>query len=456
MTLIKSISGIRGTIGGRAGENLTPLDIIEMVAAFGEFLKSGHKQSIVVGRDGRISGNHIIELVKRTLVLQGYVVIDLDYSTTPTVAMEIENAEASGGIMVSASHNPAEWNALKFFNHHGEFIDADDGKTVLEIANNRQFSFAKLDEIGRIEENHRAIEHHIDEILALSLIDSRAIENRKFRVAVDCINSTGSISVVPLLQRLGCTVHAINNDLTGQFAHSPEPLPDNLSQIQTFIQQNEVDLGVVVDPDVDRLCFIDEKGYFFGEEYTIVAIADYILRYTSGPVVSNLSSTQALSEIAEQHNVQYFSSAVGEVNVVKKMKEVHAVFGGEGNGGVIYPALHYGRDALVGIGLFLSFLSSTTKTVSEIRELYPRYGMAKLKAELKEGANPDNVINSLANEVDGGLDLTDGLKIIFDKEWVHLRKSNTEPIIRIYAESSSIDRAMELAKSYKKKIEQQL
>ena len=457
MTLIKSISGIRGTIGGHASENLTPLDIVEMVAAFGELIKSNDNQQVVVGRDGRITGHHILELVKRTLVMQGFVVIDLDYSTTPTVAMMVERLEANGGVMISASHNPAQWNALKFFNCHGEFISANEGRQLLDTAQNSQFSFAEIDRLGRIEQNHDAIQYHIDRILGLSLVDSRAIANRKFSIAVDCINSTGSISVVPLLQQLGCEVHALNNDITGQFAHNPEPLPANLGQIQTFIQQNPVDLGIVVDPDVDRLCFIDEKGNFFGEEYTIVVLADYILQQTKGPVVSNLSSTQALSEVAKQHDVAYHPSAVGEVNVVNKMKEVHAVFGGEGNGGVIYPALHYGRDALVGIGLFLSYMSSMNQPVSEIRECYPRYGMAKLKAELSGEMNADEVITSMISQLQSDhFDTTDGLKIYFDKEWVHLRKSNTEPIIRIYAESADSDSAYALAEKFKEKIEAQL
>lgn len=453
MSLIKSISGIRGTIGGRTGNNLTPVDIVESAAAYGTMLQKETSQTkVVVGRDARISGPWVQELCTLTLRAMGIDVVDCGLSTTPTIEMAIVEHSAQGGIILTASHNPKQWNALKLLNKKGEFISAEQGEEMLEIARRKDFKFAEVDAIGEIQQDALAIDKHISKILDLDLVQTEKIKAKKFKVVVDCINSTGSLSIVPLLEKLNCEVTALNDDLSGDFAHNPEPLPAHLEEIMQEVADSDCDLGIVVDPDVDRLAFIDEKGSFFGEEYTLVAVADYILQRKKGAAVSNLSSSIALQDVCEKHGVDYHSSAVGEVNVVAKMKEVEAIIGGEGNGGVILPALHFGRDALAGVALFLSFVAETGKSVSDLRSTYKDYFMVKDKMSVAD-IDLDKVINQLKKKYSHlRQDDVDGLKIYFDEGWIHLRKSNTEPILRVYSETETESGARKLVAGIKKAI----
>ncbi|HLT72837.1 MAG TPA: phosphoglucosamine mutase [Cyclobacteriaceae bacterium] len=451
MALIKSVSGIRGTIGGKVSENLTPLDIVKFTAAYGTWLKSRQDPAlVVVGRDARISGEMLNRLVCSTLQALSIGVIDLGQSTTPTVEIAVTSEKASGGIILTASHNPMQWNALKLLNENGEFLSAADGEEVLRLAEEQQFDFAPVSKLGKIEYREDYFRKHIDMILDLPLVDAHAIRNRNFRIVVDAVNSTGGIVVPMLLEELGVSVTKIHCDPTGYFPHNPEPLPEHLTDICREIQKGKYDLGIAVDPDVDRLALICEDGTPFGEEYTLVAVADYVLRNESGDrrnTVSNLSSTRALRDITEKHGGKYFASAVGEVHVVTAMKEHNAVIGGEGNGGVIYPDLHYGRDALVGIALFLSHLANADMPVSRLRSGYPNYIISKNKIELTPEINMDEVLEGVkAKYKKQPINTTDGVKIEFDREWVHLRKSNTEPIIRIYAEADLEAKAETLAR----------
>lgn len=449
MALIKSISGIRGTMGGKPDEGLTPVDIVKYTAAFGSWAmeKTGNTK-IVVGRDGRISGEMVRNLVASTLQALGMQVIDLGLSTTPTVEMAVVMEKAAGGIILTASHNPKEWNALKLLNHEGEFISGEDGQLVLDRGNQSDFRFAEINKLGSVHQDHSYMDKHIEAILNHPLVDREAIASKNYHIVVDGINSTGATFVPYLLSKLGVTnVEVLNAEVNGQFNHNPEPLPENLLEISSVITKQKADLGIVVDPDVDRLCFVCDDGSMFGEEYTLVAIADYVLQHKKGNTVSNLSSTRALRDITEKHGGQYFASAVGEVNVVQKMKEVDAVIGGEGNGGIIVPELHYGRDALIGIALFLTHLARYGKSVSELRRTYPDYFISKNKIELPQGYPIQDVLLGVQNIYKKQpFHTIDGLKIEFDSEWVHLRASNTEPIIRIYAESSSETTANTIAK----------
>ncbi|RWU04905.1 phosphoglucosamine mutase [Pedobacter chitinilyticus] len=448
MTLIKSISGIRGTIGGKAGEGLTPIDIVKFTAAFGSWVisKSAFKR-IVIGRDARISGEMVNNLVVGTLQGLGIEVIDLGLSTTPTVEIAVPMEKAAGGIILTASHNPKQWNALKLLNAKGEFISDADGKEVLDIAENSDFSFAEVDHLGQVIKNDTYIQKHIDAILALPLVDVEAIKKANFKVAIDCVNSTGGIFLPPLLKALGVeTVYELYCEPNGQFPHNPEPLPENLTEIAKVVQQKNADLGIVVDPDVDRLCFVNEDGSMFGEEYTLVAVADYVLKHTPGNTVSNLSSTRALRDVTEKAGMAYNAAAVGEVNVVNQMKATNAIIGGEGNGGIIYPESHYGRDALVGIALFLSHLAKFGKGISILRASYPAYHISKNKITLTPEMDIDLLLEKVQEKYQKQPHSTiDGLKIEFDKEWVHLRRSNTEPIIRIYSEAENETTAENLA-----------
>lgn len=440
MALIKSISGTRGTIGGAVGDNLTAQDIVESTAAYAHWiLQNSETPKVVVGRDGRISGELVSKLVVSTLRMMGISVYDIGLSTTPTVAMCVLQQEVGGGIVITASHNPKQWNALKFLNAQGEFVSGQDGAAMLGYSESGEVQYAPVDKLGVYEKKIACIQKHIDSIFGLELVHTANIKARKFKVVVDCINSTGAISIIPLLEQLDCEVIAINEEITGRFAHNPEPLPENLTELSKQVVQNNAQLGIAVDPDVDRLVFVCEDGEPFGEEYTLVAIADYVLQYKKGPTVSNLSSTQALRKVTEAHGEQYYAAAVGEVNVVEKMKEVAAVIGGEGNGGIIYPKLHYGRDALVGVALFLSFLAQNNHPVSFLRRKYPSYILSKTKISLTPEINVDFLLEKMAQRYKTKeRDTQDGLKIIIDEDsWVHLRRSNTEPIIRLYAESTS-------------------
>ncbi len=448
MTLIKSISGIRGTIGGKAGDALTPVDIIKFTAAYGKWIleKTGNNK-IIVGRDARISGEMVRNLVVGTLQSIGIDVVDLGLSTTPTVEVAVPDEKAAGGIILTASHNPKQWNALKLLNSRGEFISDQDGKEVLALAEDSDLSFADVDSLGKVTYDDSYLQKHIDKVLALPLVNVEAIKAAKFKVAIDAVNSTGGIFVPALLKALGVeTVYELYCEPNGHFPHNPEPLPEHLTEISKVVRENKADLGIVVDPDVDRLCFVNEDGSMFGEEYTLVAVADYVLKNTPGNTVSNLSSTRALRDVTEEAGQAYQAAAVGEVNVVNKMKETNAIIGGEGNGGVIYPESHYGRDALVGIGLFLSHLAQSGKTISELRATYPAYFISKNKIELEAGMDIDGLLLKIQEKYkDQPINTIDGVKIEFDKQWVHLRKSNTEPIIRIYSESASEQQANELA-----------
>ncbi len=442
MALIKSISGIRGTIGGKPGENLTPMDVVKFAAAYGTWLKNQHpgkkKLKVVVGRDGRVSGKLVKKLVNATLSSIGIDVADTDYSTTPTVEMAVKFASADGGIIITASHNPKEWNALKMLNNAGEFVSADDGAEILALAESEDFDFVETDKLGVISEMTSAMGKHIISVVQHPLVNVAAIKNADFHIVADVINSTGGIILPLLFEKLGVTRFSlINKENNGLFAHNPEPLPENLTGLSREVVEAKAQLGIAVDPDVDRLAFVCEDGSMFGEEYTLVAVADYVLSHKKGNTVSNMSSTRALRDVTEKHGGSYYPSAVGEVNVVNKMKAVDAVIGGEGNGGVIIPELHYGRDALIGIALFLSHLATSGKTVSRLRKTYPDYFISKNKIELKPGTELKPVFDHIKKKYKAQpINEEDGLKIEFDKDWVHLRSSNTEPIIRIYAESS--------------------
>lgn len=447
MTLIKSISGFRGTIGGVAGSNLTPIDIVQCTAAYGQWLiESGKKKKVVIGRDGRISGEMLSALSSNTLLAMGIDVVDLDYSTTPTVEMMVTKLECGGGIIFTASHNPRQWNALKFLNDKGEFISGEIGSRILELQAENSFAFASIDDIGSYSKHEGSMAYHIEKIVSLDYLDLEKIRSRKFHIVVDCINSTGSISIPPLLDALGCTYTLINDDLSGEFAHNPEPLPAHIVDLCTQVKSQSADLGIVVDPDVDRLAFVCEDGVFFGEENTLVAVADFVISKKHGNSVSNLSSTRALADITTKHGYEYAASAVGEVNVVNKMKEVNAVIGGEGNGGVILPDLHYGRDALVGIALFLNLLAERELSCSQLLNTYPKYQIRKHKIQLEDAMDLKAIFQNLTEKYSGEkINTIDGLKIDMEKGWVHLRKSNTEPILRVYSESNSAEEADKLA-----------
>ncbi|MCI5055938.1 MAG: phosphoglucosamine mutase [Flavobacteriales bacterium] len=460
MTLIKSISGIRGTIGGTPGDNLTPLDIVKFVSAYGSIIKEqypGQHVQVVVGRDARKSGPFVNGIVVNTLRAMGIHVLDLGLSTTPTVEMTVLHQESHGGIILTASHNPGIWNALKLLDGSGEFISAEMGERILEIAEKEEFVYEGVDMLGDLYSDDKSMEKHIDEILKLPLVNADAIKNAGFKVVVDGVNSTGGIFVPYLLEKLGVETIKLYCDPSGDFPHNPEPLPEHLTDICDLVQKEDADLGIVVDPDVDRLALVMENGECFGEEYTLVAISDYVLSQTSGDLVtvSNLSSSRALRDVTEKHGGTYYASAVGEVNVVKKMKEKGAVIGGEGNGGIIYPELHYGRDALVGIALFLTHLSKSKMKCSELRYTYPEYIISKNKIALGPHIDMDNLLSSIQSRYSNeNINTIDGVKIDFQNEWVHLRKSNTEPIIRIYSESATKEKADALAKQIMNDIEE--
>lgn len=445
MTLIKSISGIRGTIGGKVGDNLTPIDAVKFAAAYGVWLKQQRNKEnyrVVVGRDARISGEMIQNLVMNTLVGLGIHVIDLGLSTTPTVEIAVPMEHADGGIILTASHNPKQWNALKLLNAKGEFLNGAEGAKILEIAENDQMIFAEVDDLGKITKNDAYIDIHIDEVLKMPLVNKKAIADAKFKVVVDAVNSTGGIAIPLLLERLGVETVKLYCEPTGDFPHNPEPLKEHLVDLSDLVVKENADLGVAVDPDVDRLVFMDEKGEIFGEEYTLVACADYVLSKTPGNTVSNMSSTRALRDITEKHGGSYEASAVGEVNVVELMKKTNAIIGGEGNGGIIYPELHYGRDSLVGVALFLSLLAEKEMTTSALRATYPNYFMGKKKIELTPGLDVDGILKAMeARYKNEKLTTIDGVKVDFSNSWVHLRKSNTEPIIRIYTEAPTQNEA---------------
>ena len=439
MALIKSISGIRGTIGGVPNENLTPLDVVKFAAAYGSWVLEKNKgKKIVVGRDGRISGEMVQQLVVNTLLALGIDVVDLGLSTTPTVELAVTWEQASGGIIITASHNPKEWNALKLLDEHGEFINAADGESVLMKAAKGDFKFVSVDKLGSYSVNNTYLSKHIETVVNYPLVNAEIIGHKIKKVVVDVINSTGALVVPQLLKALGIEeVIVLNGEVDGKFAHNPEPLPENLVALSSAVKKHSAALGIAVDPDVDRLCFVCEDGSMFGEEFTLVAVADYVLSQRKGNTVSNMSSTKALKEITLKHGGEYFPSAVGEVNVVTKMKVVNAVIGGEGNGGIIVPDLHYGRDALIGIGLFLSALAQHKNGIKSFRAKYPDYFISKNKIELENGVNVSSIFEKIRNKYQKQpVNTDDGLKIEFDQDWVHLRTSNTEPIIRIYAESN--------------------
>ena len=450
MTLIKSISGIRGTIGGAVDNGLTPIDAVKFAAAYGTWLQQQYpnqRLKVVIGRDARISGPMIASLVQQTLVGLGIDIIDLGLSTTPTVEIAVPMEGAQGGIILTASHNPKQWNALKLLNSKGEFISGAEGEALLQIAADEAFDFAEVDDLGKITSNNTYLDQHINAILNLPLVDTKAITAAQFKVVVDAVNSTGGTFVPALLRALGVLeIEELYCEPTGHFPHNPEPLPEHLTELSRLVQTKGAHLGITVDPDVDRLALVCEDGSMFGEEYTLVAVADYVLTHTPGPTVSNLSSTRALRDITEMRGLRYDAAAVGEVNVVVKMKEIGAVIGGEGNGGIIYPELHYGRDSLVGIALFLSHLAHKKSSMTALRASYPNYVISKNKIDLDPSTNVDELLVLMAKKYEAfEVDTTDGVKIYIDKEWVHLRKSNTEPIIRIYAESASEEKATALA-----------
>lgn len=453
MTLIKSISGIRGTIGGQQGSNLTPIDIVESTAAFGTWLTNKHKGSkikVVIGRDARISGSMVEKLCIGTLQSLGINVINLGLSTTPTVEIAVPKENAHGGIILTASHNPKQWNALKLLNEKGEFISAKDGEHLLNLIKDKDFQFSEVDDLGSVENKDHYLKEHIEDILKLEMVDTVAIQAANLSVVVDAVNSTGGIAIPQLLNALGCkNVKNIFCEPNGNFPHNPEPLPEHLSELSKTVVENNADLGIVVDPDVDRLAFVCENGEVFGEEYTLVAVADHILKQQKGNAVSNLSSTRALKDVTLKHGGDYHASAVGEVNVVSMMKEKNAVIGGEGNGGIIYPALHYGRDALVGIALFLTHFSNMKMSMTELKNSYPKYTISKNKIELTESTDIDDLLQKISQKYsDTPQNKIDGLKFDFENEWVHLRKSNTEPIIRIYAESENSEKAHALGERF--------
>lgn len=452
MTLIKSISGIRGTIGGATGENLTPIDVVKFTTAYARFMKEKHgreRLTLVVGRDARISGQMVNNLIEGTLLGCGADVINVGLCTTPGTEMAVIANGADGGIIITASHNPKQWNALKLLNEKGEFLNDQEGKRVLALAEDESYRFPTVDEIGKILSREDFNPEHIRRVLALPLVDVELVKSKRFKVVVDAVNSVGGVVIPALLRELGCQVVELNCDPTGYFAHNPEPLAENLTEISEVMRREKADLGVVVDPDVDRLAFMMEDGVMFGEEYTLVAVADYILQHTKGATVSNLSSSRALRDVTEAHGCSYSAAAVGEVNVVQKMKDTGAVIGGEGNGGVIYPELHYGRDALVGVALFLTYFAQKNCTMTELRKSYPAYFASKNKIELTPEIDVDKVLREMkeryANEQVNDID---GVKIDFAENWVHLRKSNTEPIIRVYTEAKSPAEADALAQRF--------
>lgn len=458
--MIKSISGIRGTIGGKPGESLTPLDVVKYTAAFGEWAMAEGNKKIIIGRDGRISGPMIAGLVAQTLVAMGAEVIDLGLSTTPTVEFEVAAENAAGGIIITASHNPKEWNALKLLNNKGEFISAEVGAQILNNAELGNINFSLVDKAGSIVTKYEHADRHIDAIVSHALVNKNLIEKQNLRIVVDAINSSGAVFVPILLKKLGIqeqNIIVLNGEVNGKFAHNPEPLPQHLTQLSASVISNKADLGISVDPDVDRLVLVCEDGSMFGEEYTLVAVADYVLSKTKGDTVSNLSSTRALKDITEKHGGKYHPAAVGEVNVVAKMKEVNAVIGGEGNGGIIVPDFHYGRDALIGIALFLTHLSQSKKTVKQLRSSYPDYFISKNKIEMDGTTNLNLVFEKLKEKYKSNpLNTIDGLRIEFDNDWVHLRSSNTEPIIRIIAESNFETTANNIASKLIRDIQESL
>jgi len=450
MTLIKSISGIRGTIGGIAGANLTPFDAVKFAAGYGAWLKERHTHcTVVIGRDARPSGQMIENLVISTLQGLGIHVINAGLSTTPTVEMLVPRYNASGGIILTASHNPKEWNALKLLNEKGEFVSGEDGAAILRLAEDADLAFAEVDDLGQVTLCEDGMEWHIEQVLALPSVDAAAVRAGGFHVAIDAVHSSGSVAIPLLLDALGVTYENLYPEPTGQFPHNPEPLEKHLSAIIDTVKSGSFSMGIVVDPDVDRLAFIDEKGAMFGEEYTLVLVADYLLTLQTGAVVSNMSSSKALRDLAESKGGSYTASAVGEVNVVNEMKRTNAVLGGEGNGGIILPALHYGRDALVGIALALTHLAKSGKTMSELRAGYPQYFMAKQKIELVPGLDVDGILATIAERYSNEeISVIDGVKITWSDRWVHLRKSNTEPIVRIYTEAPSVDEATQLGQKF--------
>ncbi len=458
MTLIKSISGFRGTIGGKPGDTLNPLDIVKFVSSYATLRRQAVKagaNKIVVGRDARISGPMVSKVVCGTLLGLGYDVVDIGLASTPTTELAVIMEKADGGIIITASHNPRQWNALKLLNEHGEFLDKDEAAEVVKVADIGDFSYADVDHLGKYKADSSYTQKHIDLVKSLELVDVEAIRKANFRVALDTVNSVGGVILPELLKQLGVeTVNGLYLEPTGDFKHNPEPLEKNLGDIMSLMSKGGYDVGFVVDPDVDRLALIDERGKMYGEEYTLVTVADYILQNTSGNTVSNLSSTRALRDVTEKYGCKYTPSAVGEVNVVTKMKEVGAVIGGEGNGGVIYPAAHYGRDALVGIALLLTYFAKLGKRISEIRNMYPHYEMAKNRIDLKEGSNPDAILAKMKEKYQGdNVTTIDGVKIDFEDKWVHLRKSNTEPIIRVYSEAHTAKEAQDLGERFVKEIE---
>ena len=454
MSLIKSISGIRGTIGGNAGDGLTPLDIVKFTSAYATFMRRNspvHSNVIVVGRDARLSGRMVLNTVVGTLTGMGFDVVNIGLATTPTTELAVVGEQACGGIIITASHNPKQWNALKLLNHNGEFLTDAEGKEVLRLAEAEDFDYADVDHLGREQKNYTWLRRHINHVLALELVDLEAIRKADFTVAVDAVNSVGGIAIPQLLDALGVKrVEKLFCDPTGNFGHTPEPIPENLTAISDFMRQGKADVGFVVDPDVDRLAIVMENGEFFVEEYTLVAVADYVLSHTPGSTVSNLSSSRALRDVTVNHGCSYTAAAVGEVNVTTEMRRTGAVIGGEGNGGVIYPASHYGRDALVGVALFLSLLAKSGKKVSELKATYPQYSIAKTKLELKPEMDVEAILKAVEKHYQGEQMTTiDGVKIDFADGWVHLRKSNTEPIIRIYSEAHSMQEAEQLGNDVK-------
>lgn len=452
MALIKSISGIRGTIGGRPGDNLTPLDIVKFSTAYGHWIRNQQSEQsykVAIGRDARISGTMVQDLVMNTLIGMGIDIIDLGLSTTPTVEMAVAMEKANGGIVLTASHNPKQWNALKLLNHKGEFLNAEEGAEILKFAQSTTIAYAEIDDLGIITREDKYIDKHIEEVLKLQWVNIDKIKAAGFKVVVDAVNSTGGIAIPKLLERLGVEVVELYCEPNGHFPHNPEPLAENLTDIFKKVREEKADLGIVVDPDVDRLAFVDEKGQMFGEEYTLVAVADYLLGKKPGNTVSNLSSSRALRDITEKHGGNYQASAVGEVNVVQLMKETDAFIGGEGNGGIIFPELHSGRDSLVGTALFLTHLAEKDKKVSELRAEYPSYYMSKSKIELTPEMDVDELLKGMEQKYsEEEISIIDGVKIDFPENWVHLRKSNTEPIIRIYTEAQTQKEADELAKRF--------
>ena len=450
MTLIKSISGIRGTIGGKFGDNLSPIDAVNFGCAYGQWILNRNpdkKPTVVIGRDARISGQMIQNFVQNSLISLGINVIDLELSTTPTVELMVKEHDAEGGIIITASHNPTEWNALKLLDENGEFLNSDEGEEIIKISESKNFIFSNVHELGKVIKSYDSMKKHIDSVLDLSLVDVEKIKAKKIKVVVDAVNSTGGIIVPDFLKELNIEVIKLYCEPNGDFPHNPEPLKKNLTELSKMVVECNADLGIAVDPDVDRLVFVCEDGELFGEENTLVACADYVLSKTPGSTVSNLSSSRALNDISNKHNQSHFYSAVGEVNVVDKMKECNAIIGGEGNGGVIYPESHYGRDSIVGIGLFLSLYVERGLVASKLLETYPKYFMIKEKINLSASLNVDNILNQIAEKYKNEkIDLVDGVRIDFKDSWVQLRKSNTEPIIRIYSEAKSVENALELIK----------